>query len=350
MSPYSGYSIITPKLTKYTIKDITLSKFEDIMRDEHYDEFVCCKCHNKVMPFGNWQKMLPRCTVVTVNKLGIKILDMHTWKCQSCVSGENLGNYVRNISSKEKKRQSKKTSETMKKKYQDFDYNYQVLKNLIKDDKDMLDKLDKCKTIEELRALNSEVWSNIIKYSWHEPTKRANRLDALHKASKKIARSVRKLWKDNEYIYKQMETRLGISREEITKRLQSKNIDNQLLSWSNLLKEWFFNCTNRDKVTYLYYATVDGRDDILKIGISSDPSKRKYVFGYDSGCSNYTIIRKFDNRYQCAYVEYLLRVNYCLEKTEFIHVGDLNRVIRYSKKVHYNDSIHRDLKRLGWKF
>lgn len=124
--------------------------------------------------------------------------------------------------------------------------------------------------------------------------------------------------------------------------------DNYRDAWDNLLREWFSVSIRKDIETTLYWARVKRRPDIIKIGISYDLDKRAAF--KNNRCYDYHIIRKFPNRYQCAYAEYKLRTLFCFPCSEMLDVTLLSDVIRYVKNLHYNDTVHNELELLGWGF
>ena len=120
-------------------------------------------------------------------------------------------------------------------------------------------------------------------------------------------------------------------------------------SWKNLLKEWTIrNRQIKNKETYIYYAKSKLSNKELKIGISNNPNHR---YSDKSNFYDIQIIRSFDNRYQAAYVEYKLRTLFCKGiNNEIIDKRNILEVIDYVNSIHYNKSIEKELKILGWKF
>lgn len=118
-------------------------------------------------------------------------------------------------------------------------------------------------------------------------------------------------------------------------------------SWINLMKEWTIRTKAiKDKPTYVYFAKCKNNKRECKIGITNDP-KSRYSKKDDYYCLQ--IIRKFDNRYQAAYVEYKLRTLFCNGvNNELISSKYLNDIIKYVKRLKYSKKVENELKVLGF--
>ena len=122
-------------------------------------------------------------------------------------------------------------------------------------------------------------------------------------------------------------------------------IDNIISSWTNLLREWFKITIRKDITTHLYWARVKRHPKLIKIGITYNIEDRSNFL--NNRYYDYHIIKKFPNRFSCAYVEYKIRTLFCKANSELIELDQLNDVIDYANNVKANK---QELILLGWKF
>ena len=144
----------------------------------------------------------------------------------------------------------------------------------------------------------------------------------------------------------------NFSEQEMLDILQHKTItDNQITAWINLLKEWYFGNVNRDCDTVLYWAKSHSKRGKYKIGITNNIISRssKIYFGSKNDCYDYHIIRTLDNRYKCAFIEYMVRVKFCDSGNEYIDKNKLNDVIRYINNFKFTTYYKNKMIELGYK-
>lgn len=148
----------------------------------------------------------------------------------------------------------------------------------------------------------------------------------------------------------ELETKLIHFAKSNQNYIKVKNVDIKYKvynSWLNFMRECISRTyLSKQESTYVYFAKSKENIREYKIGITTNPNRR---YGKNDRYYDLQIIRKFDNRYQAAYVEYKLRTLFCNGvNNEIINEKVLDNVIKYVKNIKYNNKTKNELKVLGF--